>query len=182
MKNLKFRICLRAAASLAVFIMAWQESAYALEPAQIFSWVSQQMDIAEPGPLPAVLIVDKAGLQDAFSKANRHTFERWQASYGARQAQEFWNLYLQDLVGMFDPETTTIYIGRFLTPCRQEATLAHEITHYFQQRRDGRIETGTHDAQNIQHRREMQASRIEKLYSELFCIDENPPLEAVATP
>jgi hypothetical protein len=182
MKSLKFRICLRAAVSLAVFVLAWQASAYALEPAQIFSWVAQQMDMAEPGRVPAVLFVDKAGLQDAFSKANPNTFERWQASYGTHQAQEFWNLYLQDLVGMFDPETTTIYIGRFLTPCRQEAILAHEITHYFQQLRNGRIETGTQDAQNVQLRREMQASHIEQLYSELFCIDKKPPLGTVATP
>lgn len=181
MKSRKSWNCLRVAVWLAAGMLAWHDPVYALEPTQIFSWVSQQMDISDAGPLPAVLYVDKAGLQDAFSKANHNTFKRWEVSFGTPRAREFWSLYLQELVGMFDPETTTIYIGRFLEPCRREAILAHEITHYLQQLRDGRIETGTRGAENIQLRREMQAGRMEQLYSELFCIEENP-LEAVATP
>ena len=56
-------------------IVFWHEPGYALEPAQILSWVAEQMEITDTGPLPAAFYVSKAGLQAAFTKANRHTFQ-----------------------------------------------------------------------------------------------------------
>ncbi len=67
-----------------------------------------------------------------------------------------------------------IYIGSFLSPCRREAILAHEMTHYFQNKVRGRTQpVGWEDAETMHFVREMEAYKIEKRYTEAFCSDGN---------
>jgi hypothetical protein len=163
-----------AAATLALALL-WHTPGYGLEPEQILAWVAGQMTIADPGPMPVVHYVDKAELQAAFTKANHNTYRRWEDSLGAQEAKQIFNGFLQELVGMFDPETQSIYVGRFLPPCRREAILAHELTHYFQVRRNGRVDPDRPGADRIQSRLEMQASTIEMRYSDLFGANQGIP-------
>lgn len=172
---------LRLTISLFALMLIWQEPGYGLEPEGILAWVAGRMDIADAGPLPVIHYVDKVKLQAAFTRANRNSYMRWEARYGAHEAERILNIYLDELVGMFDPDTKSIYVGRFLASCQQEVILAHEITHYLQVRSNGMIDPDAHDAGNVQLQREMQASAIELRYSEHFCKDENTP-ETTARP
>ncbi len=180
MKRLKLQICVRVAASVATLALFWQEPGYALEPTQVLAWVARRMDITETGPLPAVFYVDKAELQAVFTRANRNSYLRWETRFGTPDAERILSVYLQEIVGMFDSDTKSIYVGRFLAPCRQEAILAHEFTHYLQVRRHGRVDPDTHDAEHIQLRWEMQAITMERRYSEHFCENKNTPKATTA--
>lgn len=166
------QIILRFVVGALALALFCQETAYCQESKDIFAWVARQLNIADAGPPPDVHYVDKSGLQVAFTRSNRHSYRQWEAQYGAHQAEKFMNFYLQELVGMFDPHSESIYVGSFLSPCRQEAILAHEFTHYFQQRQYGRIQPKVPGAQNLQLKREMEASALEKRYGESFCNDQ----------
>ena len=166
---------LRLAVPVLALVLCFQKPSHALEPAEILAWVAHRMYIAEPGPLPALFYVDKAKLQAVFKRANRNSYLRWEARFGTSEAQRILSVYLQEIVGMFDSDTKSIYVGRFLAPCRREAILAHEITHYLQVHRHGRVEPDVHDAEHIQLRWEMQAITMERRYGELFCENKDTP-------
>lgn len=173
MKRLNPKIRLRVVLSVVALALFWQEPGYCLEQMEIFAWVAGRMDIADSGSLPEIHYVDKAELQAAFTRANRNSYLRWESRFGPHEAERILNTYLQELAGIYDPDSKTIYLGRFLAPCDQEAILAHELTHYLQVRQDGKVEQGRHDTENIQLKREMQAGAIEQRYRENFCKDEH---------
>jgi hypothetical protein len=182
MKHRNRLICLRVVLFIFALVLFGNESGQSMEPSKIFAWVARQMNIAGAGALPAVYYVDKAKLQAVFFRANRRSYRRWKARFGTRKAKEFLNTYLEALVGVFDPDTKSIYIGRFLPKCRQQAVLAHEITHYFQVRTGGRVDPEADGADNMKLWQEMQADAIEQRYVEHFCKDANAKQPVPTTP
>ena len=182
MKQSSRPICFMVVPLMLTLVLFWNESGYSMEPEKIFAWVAGQMNVADPGPPPVVSYVDKAELQALFTRANRGSYLRWEARYGKRKAKEFLNTYLKALAGMFDADTKSIYVGRFLTKCRQQAVLAHEMTHYLQVRTGGRVDPEADGAGQLKLWQEMQAAAIEQRYFEHFCADANARHPGPITP
>lgn len=151
------------------FLLCWYDSGYCLTPQEIFLWVSQEMNIENADSLPSIRFVDKKELCAIFEKCNRNAYLRWESQYGELQARKIMKVYLKGVVGMFMPQTETVYVGSFLAPCRQEAILAHELTHYFQHLFEGPLDPDGGEADALHLIREMKAYRIEKRFTALFC-------------
>jgi hypothetical protein len=147
----------------------WFGPARAAEPIQIFNWVADEMQINSVPSMPKILFVEKKVLQTVFINGNHKSYLRWEAEYGEAQAQRILNKYLEGVLGLFVPQTETIYVETSLPPCRRQAILAHEITHYFQHKIQGVISPDKYGA-DLEHLvREMHAYKIENKYTETFC-------------
>ena len=147
----------------------WFSPARADDPMQIYMWVAQEMQIDIDQAMPKILFVEKSELQAAFKEGNHKSYLRWEAEYGKVQAQRILNKYLEGVLGLFVPQTETIYVDAFLSPCRQEAILAHEISHFFQHLTHGVISPGQYGADMEHLVREMEAYQLEKKFVENHC-------------
>ena len=89
--------------------------------------------------------------------------------YGRDEADRLMVLYLQELIGLFVPDTQRIFVGSFLDTCRLKSIVAHEVTHYFQHMIYGKINPNMYGADQIRLNNEMQAENIEKKFIRMFC-------------
>jgi predicted SprT family Zn-dependent metalloprotease len=80
------------------------------------------------------------------------------------------DLYLNDLLGLFNPKAKVIYVGSFMEQCKFNSIVAHEITHYFQVLEEGIIDTQSTGFEYIHLFREMQAGNIMDMYMKAFCV------------
>ncbi len=150
-------------------LLCWYDQGYCLTPEEIFLWVAQEMAIEDAYAMPPIRFVDKEKLCAAFKNGNRKAYLRWESEYGELQAEKIMKVYLKGVVGMFKPQTETVYVGSFLAPCRQQAILAHELTHYFQHLSKGSVNPDGYEADTRHLIREMEAYKIEKRFTKLFC-------------
>ena len=135
-------------------------------------WVARQKSHTEPFELPTIHFVDKTDLGIAFTEGNENAYYRWEKQYGQTEAQKILSEYLDNIVGLFNEKSYTIYIGTFMSECSQRAVLAHEMVHYFQHLKEGVIPAGTYQEGIMRLKREMEAYQIEKEYRQTFCSDE----------
>jgi Zn-dependent peptidase ImmA (M78 family) len=137
----------------------------------VFAWTIRQMRIVDHYELqlPAIRVVSKATLRKTFVASSHKSFQRWQAMYGMDRAQQILEKYLHDIVGMFDPQTRVIYVGRFLSPCRQQAVLAHELVHFFQHQTILAAAIEAYDPDTVNMIREMEAYQIQHRFMEQNC-------------
>lgn len=147
----------------------WSTSCFAVTPEQIFIWVSRHMHIEYADNMPEVKYVEKQELQQIFQVSSRNSLEKWRKDHGEKEAGIIMANYLDRVLGLFIPETQIIYVGNHLPPCEQQSILAHEITHYFQNLRDGPITLGKYGAEDRIMFREMEAYQIASKFKELFC-------------
>lgn len=154
---------------IGIVLCFWLSPAKADDPIEIFMWVANEMQIDTAQAMPKILFVEKTELQAAFIEGNQKAFLRWEAEYGKVQAQRILDQYLEGVLGLFVPQTETIYVNTFLSPCRQQAILAHEITHFFQHLTHGVISPDQYGADMEHLVREMEAYKIEKKFMETHC-------------
>lgn len=139
-------------------------------PDEIFNWVADVMEVKEVHPMPSITFLDKAELQSTFKKLNKKSKTKWEETYGEHKANQILQMYLKELVGLFEPKTKNVYIGSFLESCRQEAILAHELTHYFQIVLDRQYaDYISVQEQGLHFQRELEAYAMEKRYRRFFC-------------
>lgn len=136
---------------------------------EIFNWVAKQMETDKDYPMPQIKIVSKEELQRVFSKFSEKSVKRWAESLGEEEADRIMARYLNEVIGLFVPETKIIYVGNFLNPCKQSSIVAHEITHYFQCMKHGKIDPHSFNADLIYLGNELEASKIENLFLKTFC-------------
>lgn len=172
----------RILVALALFILAGPATGYCLSNEDIFAWVAYQMKIQEAYTMPAVSLVDKAGIQKVFIEGNRNGYLRWEKQYGKSKADEILKGYLEEIVGLFNDKTQIIYVGSFMSECRQRAVLAHEFVHYFQFVVHGPIPQGAFEEDMRRLAREMEAYKIEKEFEEAFCPQDKIPPVAIQAP
>jgi len=134
----------------------------------ILQWTSRQMKIAENYSLPPIHRVSREVLGAALREHSRASFLRWQQDYGPDQAEKFMQTYAAGIAGLFDAQQMVVYVGDFLPPCRQEAVVAHELTHYLQQQTRGLVGEGAHSADLVMVR-ELVAQRVERRYRDERC-------------
>lgn len=138
-------------------------------PQEIFQWTARQMKIEAQLEMPPVHYVDAPELKRVFIDNNQNAYLRWETEYGVKRAREILQQYLDEIIGLYDVDTGVIYIGAFLSPCRRQAILAHEMTHYFQNKVRGTHPVEWQDAETMHFFREMEAYKIEKRFTEAFC-------------
>ncbi len=152
-----------------IALMLANQPANAQMEREIFNWVANEMAEDPSGPMPAIHFVDHQALQLHFKTMNRRTFPILAARYGTVQARNIMSLYLNEIHGLYDPNSKTIYVGSFLDPCRLKAVLAHEIVHFFQFRKIGLGLRPALPAKLGQLAREQEAQHIEKKYIKTEC-------------
>ncbi len=137
----------------------------------VFSWTANQMKIVDYYELqpPAIRAVNKETLRKTFIAGSVESLRRWQSLYGLDRAHQIMEKYLKDIVGMFDPHTQTIYVGQFLSPCRQQAVLAHEMVHFFQHRNIMAAAIEAYDPDAVKMIREMEAYQIQRRFMAQSC-------------
>ena len=172
----------RILVAMALFILAGPATGYCLSNENIFAWVAAQMDIQVAYTMPTVAFVDKASIQKVFIEGNRNGYLRWEKEYGKSKAEEILKDYLEDIVGLFNDKTRIIYVGSFMSDCRQRAVLAHEFVHYFQFVSHGPIPQGAFEEDMRRLAREMEAYKIEKEFEEAFCPQDKIPAVAIQEP
>ena len=166
---------LRIITLTALSLTLWSSNAYSISPEQIYIWVARQMNIEYVSTMPGVNYVGKERLQQVFQQFSHKSYAQMENSHGKAYADEIMGMYLDKVVGLFHPETKAIFVGEFLDPCRRLAVLAHEFTHYFQDRRDGRIPSDDYRASDRRVFREMEAYHIERKFEEIFCSQHAQP-------
>jgi hypothetical protein len=152
--------------SLVVFRI---DLAYSESPEEIIQWVAGQLNVDIPTQKPDIKTVDQQTLQMVFQRNNRKSYLRWQARYGRRQADRILNLYLHEIIGLFDSQTNTIYIADWIAPCRLRSTVAHEATHFFQYKTRPMENRSEITATNQRLRWEIEAHQIEQRFIQLHC-------------
>ena len=132
-------------------------------------WVADRVGMAQSFEMPARHYVDKDTLASAFRDGSQQTFSRWQEEYGEEEARKILEGYLDNIVGLFNETTLTIYVADFIEPCRREAVFAHEMVHYFQNLMEGIITAGSYGESDERLIREMKAYHIQNEYFIAFC-------------
>jgi hypothetical protein len=145
------------------------EQGYCLTSEEIFNWVAHELSIQNTYEMPVVLFVDKETLADAFRQGNKKAYRLWQAKYGSAQAEQIMLQYLNDVIGLFEPKSQTIFIGDFLSDCRAQAVTAHEFVHFFQNITHPFGDEKQYAEESMHLFRELQAHSIEYRFMELFC-------------
>ena len=153
----------------ACMILAFPLSSAGKTPEKIFHWVAEVLEVTDSHPLPKIEFLDKAELQSTFRQSNEKSKSKWEETYGEQKAKQIMQMYLKELMGLFDPKTKNVYVGNFIDPCRQQAVLAHELAHYFQVMTDRSYDIYFAGSDNVHFLREMEAYGIEKRYRRLFC-------------
>lgn len=133
----------------------------------IFKWVSSQMNIRDLGKMPAILYVDRQTLCTVFEKNNQKSYLRWKARYGVLQARKILSVYFKEIMGLYDPGTSTVYVSKDLSSCRRDSILAHEFTHHFQYH-TGMVRSN-HMAFAQRFKMESEAHQIEYRFLKLYC-------------
>jgi hypothetical protein len=144
-------------------------SAGSMSVEEIFQWVKSEYKCKKDHPIPDVRFVSKEELQKVYRRCNENVAKKWAGKYGTQKANEMMNFYLNEVIGLCIPKTGDIYVGNFLPPCRRDATVAHELTHYFQIMEDGPIDLKSNGAQDKFLYHEMQAALFENNFREIFC-------------
>jgi len=144
---------------------------------QIVRWVAGQMHIGKPYTAPIIQVVGKEKLSQIFEAGSRSVKARWIADHGTAQAENLMRVYLDSAVGLFDPQTQIVYIGGFLSECRQKAIIAHEIAHYFQYVKRGPVDGRDMLSEMLLMEREIEACAMERQYEKQFC---KPPMLTAA--
>lgn len=167
MRSKRIIISLILAFVLPVTILA--TPALSVSHEEIFIWVVDELSIVKDYSMPKILLVSKKELQFVFKENTERSYQRWSQMYGNDEADRILDFYLQEVIGLFDPDTRKIYVGSFLDPCKLESIVAHELTHYLQFMQHGKIDSDMYGAEHIRAKNEIQAEIIENKYIKTFC-------------
>jgi hypothetical protein len=132
-------------------------------------WVADRMGLSQPFDMPIRHYVDRTTLISIFKEGNQKAISRWQAEYGDAEAQKILDDYLENVLGLFDETTLTIYVADFIDSCTRQAIFAHEMVHYFQNLIEGIIPEDRYSKDQERFIREMRAYKIQDDYTLAFC-------------
>lgn len=158
---------------LFIFIMLCSGNSFALTNEDVLNFVAKEMNIEyQAGDVLSLKIyfVDQKILKSEFDKINKRTFHLLSAKYGTETAKGIISKIYNNINGIFNPNTNTIYIRKSLTGCRKYSILAHEMAHFFQ----FNIKNTPAEIKNIPRHiicktREVEAYNIEKRFLEIYC-------------
>lgn len=162
--------------SLLLTIVVFKGLALSMSHEEIFSWVARELKIDTDYPMPQINVVPKEELQKVFRKESWRSYKQWVTEYGESQAKKTMDLYLNEVIGLFNPKTKIIYVGNFMEPCNFDSIVAHEIVHYMQVMKDGQVDLQSMGFDSVHFFREMQASNIAKKYMKAFCENQENPI------
>jgi Zn-dependent peptidase ImmA (M78 family) len=126
------------------------------------------MNIDNDYPIPSVEIVSKERLNEIFATAFDESYKKIEEQMGQVEAKKIMEFYLEEVIGLFIPETKAIYVNNIDDNGIRESIIAHEIAHYLQDIVDGFIDSGEYMADQKRLYREMQAGDIENKYLKTF--------------
>ncbi len=171
-------LCLSLTLLLAIVIFRGQALSMSHEVSheEIFNWVAHKLKIDIDYPMPQINVVPKEMLQRVFRKQSALSYKQWVKELGKDEANKTMDMYLKEVIGLFDPKTKIIYVGSFLDPCKFDSIVAHEIVHYLQVMKDGRVNPHSIRFDNVHFLREMQASDIAQKYMKTFCENQESPI------
>ncbi|MBT8342914.1 MAG: hypothetical protein HKP58_17020, partial [Desulfatitalea sp.] len=115
-----------------IILPLWSAAGYGRTDETIFQWTAGQMGAPSDIPMPQIRWVTRVEIKQVFINNNRKAYLRWETEYGEDRAQAILKVYLDEIVGLFDPPSNIVYVGSFLDACHRQAILAHEFTHYLQ--------------------------------------------------
>lgn len=164
----------------AIMAVLWPVLGHSQTEEEIYAWTLKQMGLDKQIEMPVIRYVDRSELKEVFKRNNRNAYLRWESEYGPDQAEKILKLYLDEIIGLFDIHTDIIYVGSFLYSCRRQAILAHEMTHYLQIRKQGPQPAGWVDMGTLHATREMEAYKVEEIFTRTFCADESPIEQSTA--
>jgi hypothetical protein len=162
--------------SLILTLVIHRGKALSMSHEEIFNWVSQEIGVDKDYPMPQIRIVSKKELQNVFRKDTEQSYQRWVGKYGEAEAIKTMNLYLKEVIGLFNPKTKVIYVGDFMEPCEFNSIVAHEMTHYLQVMAYGTADSQSDGLDDVYYYRELEASVIGNRYVKTHCdgADRNP--------
>lgn len=155
--------------SFFLILLCFPERGHCLSENEIYIWTARQLQADHKTAMPSIQYIDRETLGAKFKLLNKRSYQAWKRIYGNDQAEDLLSLYQRDIVGLFDPKTSMIYIGRFLRPCRRQSILAHEMAHFFQHRQRTLSKTTLKDGEALRIKNEYEARRIERLFYRTFC-------------
>ncbi len=164
------KICISVLLTLFLILSVFSQG-YCSDTENIVRWVASQLRVGNNYAMPQIHFIGKTELGRLFAAGSDGLMTRWAAEQSSADAEQLMNLYMNSVVGLYEPKTRIIYVGNFLSPCRQKAIVAHEVTHYFQNVMRGPIRGEGMAAEMLLMQREMEASIIETKYEEAHCGD-----------
>lgn len=168
---------------LALFFFAGTEVAFAqgMSYETIFKWVYAELKVGKDYQMPDIHRVSRETLQGLFRQHNEKSYKQWVNEFGEDKAKETLNLYLREVIGLFNPKSKVIYVGGFMEPCKFDSIVAHEITHYFQIMEEGTVDSGWEGFGEVKFFREMQAEALGEKYVKTFCEGPDKEREIAST-
>lgn len=146
---------------------------------QVLSWVVKEFDknysiSIHPVSMPKVGYVSRKKFKEIFFKASEKDYtERWVPKLGKERADWIREYHANSAVGLYLPKSMKdpeeIYVLNTLSPCEQEAFLAHELTHHLQEVVYGAVDLDLADADRQSATRELESRRFENRYRYEFC-------------
>ena len=150
---------------LASVFIVYPGSAKGFSYDEILAWVANELEIEGDYPLPEIFITSKNNLQEILIGKTKKSHMLWAKVYGEVEARKMMNKCLDEILGLFDPETKVIYVGDFMDSCKTQSIIAHELTHYLQVSEPKEFYHLPYDGENfIKMYNEMEASFIEERF------------------
>lgn len=138
---------------------------------EIYEWVKARMKVTEDYPRPEVKRVTQKELgQIANRNISKETYDRWIIELGEKEAAEHRQNMINGIRGAFVPENVTLYIANDVgTLVYRKGTIAHEYTHYLQQKSLGVVNLNSDPEGWEYFRREMEGAKIGEEYVKHIC-------------
>jgi len=113
---------------------------------------------------PKIYFVTREELGKKWLLYNKDCIARWKKKYGEEKAKEYVDFYLNESKAFLISKTKEIFIWDKLIGIDRDSTIAHEITHYFQDALE--LPYPNCDKDDKMFYREMQAQQIQDIYME----------------
>ena len=103
---------------LASVFIVYPGSAKGFSYDEILAWVANELEVEGDYPLPEIFITSKNNLQEILIGKTKKSHMLWAKVYGEVEARKMMNKCLDEILGLFDPETKVIYVGDFMDSCK----------------------------------------------------------------
>ncbi len=144
---------------------------YTNEDAKIYEWVKARMKITEDYPRPKIKRVSQKELGQIFKKnLSKKSYDRWVDEIGEEGASEHLQNIMTEIRGLFIVEDDALYIAVDIrNSIYRKGIVAHEYTHYLQQKSLGIADTDSEWGVMEYFRREMEGTNVEEEYIKHIC-------------
>lgn len=139
---------------------------------ETFNYVANEMGIdSVKYPFPEINFVSRKELQNVFIRETKKSYLSLRQEQGEKEAKRILDFYLEYITALYVSNDKSIYVREDFPPCKEKSKVGHEITHYFQDLKNGKIVGNGIWASNKRIKRETEASHMErKIYRK--CLNE----------